>query len=173
MVTHTPVSVDTDELRSRVQDVYRQVAVEPQGEYHFEMGRPLAERLGYPPEELDQIPAAAIESFAGVGYYLDLANIRHGETVLDLGSGSGMDSFLAALRVGPTGSVVGIDMTDAQLEKASRLAAAAGIQNVTFQKSYIESLQIDDASVDIVISNGVINLSPDKKSVFREIARVL
>lgn len=173
MATLTPTSVDTGELRSRVQDMYRKVAVEPEGEYHFEMGRPLAERLGYPPEELDQIPPEAIDSFAGVGYYFDLANVSSGERVLDLGSGSGMDSFLAALKVGPEGSVVGIDMTDEQLQKANRLAAAAGVQNVTFQKSYIESLQIEDESIDLVISNGVINLSPDKESVFREIARIL
>jgi ubiquinone/menaquinone biosynthesis C-methylase UbiE len=173
MATLTPSNVDTNELRTRVQDMYRMVADEPTGEFHFEMGRPLAERLGYPSDELDQIPSAAIESFAGVGYYFDLANLRKGESVLDLGSGSGMDSFLAARKVGPTGSVIGIDMTDAQLEKATRLARDAGIQNITFQKSYIETLNLEDSSINVVISNGVINLCPDKKSVFREIARVL
>lgn len=173
MATLTRSKVDSDELRTRVQDMYRMVADEPTGEFHFEMGRPLAERLGYPPDELDQIPSAAIESFAGVGYYFDLANLRKGESVLDLGSGSGMDSFLAALKVGPTGSVIGIDMTDAQLEKATRLARDAGIQNIIFQKSYIEKLDLEDSSINVVISNGVINLCPDKKSVFREIARVL
>src|SRR4051812_38097857 len=99
--------LDTSELKQRVQSMYEEVALEPEREFHFETGRPLAERLGYPPADLDRIPAAAIDSFAGVGYFLDLAAIAPGETVLDLGSGSGLDSFLAALATGPDGKVIG------------------------------------------------------------------
>ncbi len=173
MTTTMTPTVDAEELRDKVQDMYRRVAREPEGEFHFEMGRPLAERLGYPPEALDRIPPEAIASFAGVGYYFDLAELQAGETVLDLGSGSGMDTFLAALRVGDRGRVIGLDMTDAQLEKAEALCERAGVRNVSFRKGYLESLPLEDASVDCVISNGVINLCPDKVQVFREVQRVL
>src|SRR5215208_6050483 len=115
--------LDTGELEDRVKRMYEEVALEPEREFHFETGRPLTERLGYPPADLDRIPAAAIDSFAGVGYFLDLAAIAPGETVLDLGSGSGTDSFLAALATGPDGQVTGIDMTTAQLAKSRDLAA--------------------------------------------------
>ena len=118
--------------------MYEEVARHPDADFHFETGRALAERLGYAPDDLDRIPAPAIDSFAGVGHFLDLAGIEPGERVLDLGSGSGMDSFLAALAVEPTGSVVGVDMTDQQLAKARRLAAEAGIDNVEFREGYIE-----------------------------------
>lgn len=166
-------AIDTEALTAKVQEMYRAVARTPQQEFHFEIGRALAERLGYPPAELDRVPAEAIESFAGVGWFFDLADPREGDTVLDLGSGSGMDAFFAALRVGPTGRVVGIDMTDAQLEKADRLRAEHGLDQVVFRAGRIEELPIDDTSVDVVISNGVINLIPDKGQVFREVARVL
>jgi arsenite methyltransferase len=167
-------TVDTTELENKVKEMYRQVAEQPDGAYHFEMGRKLAERLGYPTDLLDQIPVGAIESFAGVGYFLDLANLRAGERVMDLGSGSGMDSFIAAIQVGPTGRVVGVDFTAAQLAKARRLAADAGVGHVEFREGRIDALPSDDAdTVDCVISNGVINLSPDKELVFREAARVL
>jgi ubiquinone/menaquinone biosynthesis C-methylase UbiE len=164
--------LDTTELEQRVKHMYEEVALEPQREFHFETGRPLAERLGYPAADLDRIPAAAIESFAGVGYFLDLAAIAPGETVLDLGSGSGMDSFLAALATGPEGKVVGVDMTDAQLAKAADLAQD-GFANVEFRKGYIEEPPVGNASVDCVISNGVVNLSPDKPAVFAAAARAL
>ncbi|MFQ6017201.1 MAG: methyltransferase domain-containing protein [Kiloniellaceae bacterium] len=166
-------TVDRQDLEMRVKDMYRQVAENPKGEFHFEMGRPLAERLGYAPEDLDRIPAPAIESFAGVGYYFHLAGLKEGERVIDLGSGAGTDSFVAALKVGPGGRVVGVDMTDAQRGKAERLRDSAGFSNVTYLKGYIEDLPVGDASFDAVISNGVINLSPDKRQVFREVARVL
>ena len=166
-------ALDTQELEQRVKEMYREVAETPEGEFHFETGRPLAERLGYPSEELDAIPAEAIDSFAGVGYYFDLARIRPGETIVDLGSGSGMDSFLAARATGQDGRVIGIDMTDAQLEKATRLAREHGLTNVVFRKGYIEQLPVEDSSTDVVISNGVINLSPEKTKVFAEAARVL
>lgn len=171
-MTHA-TAIDTEALTAKVQEMYRAVARTPQQEFHFETGRALAERLGYPPAELDRIPDGAIESFAGVGWFFDLAEAREGETVVDLGSGSGMDAFFAALRVGPTGRVVGVDMTDAQLEKADRLRAQHGLDHVTFRSGRIEQLPVEDASVDVVISNGVINLTPDKDRVFREVARVL
>lgn len=171
--TASTYRVDVKDLRDRVTEMYRDVAREPAGEYHFETGRALAERLGYPAEELDRIPPESIESFAGVGYHLDLADIREGDTVLDLGSGSGMDSFLAAHRVGPSGRVIGIDMTDAQLAKAERLREVAGLRWTEFRQGYLEELPVEDAGADVVISNGVINLCPDKERVFREVARVL
>jgi arsenite methyltransferase len=172
-MTTTTRRLDKTELEERVKHMYEEVALEPQHEFHFETGRPLAERLGYPAADLDRIPAAAIESFAGVGYFLDLAALTPGEAVLDLGSGSGMDSFLAALATGSEGRVVGVDMTDAQLAKATELAAEGGFASVEFRKGYIEEPPVDDASVDCVISNGVVNLSPDKPAVFAAVARAL
>ena len=166
-------TVDVDELRSKVKEMYQAVAEAPEGTFHFEMGRGLALRLGYPAEHLDRIPPEAIESFAGVGYHLGLAALSAGEQVLDLGSGSGTDAFVAALGVGAGGKVTGVDMTDAQLDKARRLAARDGFSGVCFEKGYIETTPIEASSVDVVISNGVINLCADKASVFREIARVL
>jgi ubiquinone/menaquinone biosynthesis C-methylase UbiE len=166
-------TVDTQELEAKVKDMYRHVAEEPRGKYHFEMGRPLAERLGYPPEVLERIPDGAIESFAGVGYFFDLADLREGESVIDLGSGSGLDVFFAAERVGLRGSVVGVDFTTEQLDKARRIAEQAGYSQVEFREGRIEQLPTDDARFDCVISNGVINLAPEKELVFAEAARVL
>lgn len=166
-------TVDKVELEAKVKEMYRQVADDPHGEFHFEMGRVMAERLGYAPADLDRIPPEAIESFAGVGYYFDLAALKPGEAVLDLGSGSGMDTFVAAIKVGPTGRIVGVDMTDAQRAKAERLRDAGGFREITYLKGYIENVPCADASFDAVISNGVINLSADKYAVFREAARVL
>jgi arsenite methyltransferase len=133
----------------------------------------MAERLGYPPADLDRIPAEAIQSFAGVGYFFHLAALKEGETVLDLGSGSGMDTFVAALKVGPKGKVVGVDMTDEQRAKAERLRDRDGFRVVSYVKGYIEKVPLPDASVDAIISNGVINLATDKAEVFREAARLL
>ncbi len=166
-------SVNVAELEKQVKEMYRRVADDPRGEFHFEMGRGLAERLGYASEDLDRIPREAVESFAGVGYHFDLAAIRPGETVLDLGSGSGMDTFIAALKTGPDGRVVGVDMTDAQREKAARLRDRDGFGQVSYHKAYIETTPFEDGSCDVVISNGVINLVADKAAVFRETARVL
>jgi SAM-dependent methyltransferase len=162
--------LDIADLEQRVKSMYEDVALKPDLEFHFETGRPLAERLGYPATDLDRIPAPAIDSFAGVGYFLDLADLRSDDAVLDLGSGSGTDSFLAGLR---SARVVGVDMTDAQLVKARRLAADADVTNVEFREGYIERPPADDATFDCVISNGVINLSPDKAAVFAAAARAL
>jgi arsenite methyltransferase len=167
------VTVDTRELEEKVQRMYRAVATEPSGEYHFELGRQLAARLGYPAEILEAIPDGAIESFAGVGYFFDLAELREGETVVDLGSGSGMDVFFAAVQVGAAGRVVGVDFTPEQLAKARALAAEGGFNLVEFREGRIERVPADDESADCVISNGVINLSPEKQRVFAEAARVL
>jgi ubiquinone/menaquinone biosynthesis C-methylase UbiE len=166
-------AIDKDELEKKVKEMYREVAINPKGEFHFEMGRALAERLGYSPEDLDRIPAESIESFAGVGYYFHLANISQGECVIDFGSGAGMDSFIAALKVGSNGCVVGIDMTDEQREKAKRLRDQAGLSQVTYLEGYLERVPSEDEKFDVVISNGVINLASDKVKVFKEMARVL
>jgi arsenite methyltransferase len=166
-------TVDARELEAKVKDMYRQVAEEPGSELHFELGRPLAEHLGYPANALDGIPAAAIESFAGVGYFFDLAGLRDGERVVDLGSGSGMDVFFAALQVGASGRVIGIDFTIEQLNKARRIAQGSDFTQVELREGRIEALPIEDASCDCVISNGVINLAPEKHVVFAEAARVL
>jgi arsenite methyltransferase len=169
----TSPALDVLDLEQRVKDVYRAVAERPHERYHFEMGRGLAGRLGYPSELLDRIPVQAVDSFAGVGYFLDLANPVEGDRVLDLGSGSGTDSFATAALVGPAGHVTGLDMTDAQLAKADALRTAAGVGNVEFVRGYIETPPLADKSVDLVISNGVVNLSADKATVFGEAARVL
>jgi SAM-dependent methyltransferase len=166
-------TLDRIDLEARVKQMYEEVALAPETDFHFETGRGLAEQLGYPATDLDAVPAPAIESFAGVGYFLDLAAVAPGERVLDLGSGSGMDSFLAANTCGPTGHVIGVDMTEAQLAKATRLAAEAGFGQVEFREGYIEDLPVEDGSADCVISNGVINLSPDKPAVFRAAAAAL
>ena len=166
-------SIDVEGLRDKVKAMYQAVADEPHGTFHFEMGYGLAARLGYPTTELDQVPPEAIESFAGVGHHLALADLQSGDRVVDLGSGSGMDAFLAARLVGSAGEVVGIDMTDAQLTKARRLAERDGFANARFEKGYIEQVPVADEYATAVISNGVINLCGDKAAVFREIARVL
>lgn len=166
-------TVDVKDLETKVQDMYREVAENPKGEFHFEMGRALAERLGYAAADLERIPAEAIESFAGVGYFFNLAGLKPGECVVDLGSGSGMDTFLAALYVGSAGKVIGIDMTDAQRSKAERLRDRDGFTRVDYRKGYIEEVPVESGTADCVISNGVINLSADKGRVFREAARLL
>jgi ubiquinone/menaquinone biosynthesis C-methylase UbiE len=165
--------VDPTELERKVKDMYTRVALDPRGDFHFETGRTMAHRLGYTEVELDAAPAEAVESFAGVGYYFDLADLSRGEHVVDLGSGSGMDSFIAAHKVGRDGQVTGVDMTDAQLAKAERLGHDPAFGVVQFRKAYIDATGLPGGSADAVISNGVINLSPDKPAVFREAARLL
>jgi arsenite methyltransferase len=166
-------TVDVSALEAKVKDMYRLVAEQPNGAYHFEMGRSLAEQLGYDPALLDRAPVDAVNSFAGVGYVFGLAQLIDGERVIDLGCGSGMDACYAAQLVGSRGHVVGIDLTPQQVRQAHRVAAAAGLTQVEFRMGRIESIAADDNSVDCVISNGVINLSPDKARVFSEAARVL
>ena len=165
--------VNATDLEQRVKDMYRDVAQNPEGDFHFEMGREMASRLGYPKYHLDNIPAGAINSFAGVGYYFHLANLKPGEKIVDLGSGSGMDTFYAAIDVGQEGEVVGVDMTDEQLHKSNVLRQQSGYQNIKYLKGYIQSAPCEDESFDAVISNGVINLAPNKNKVFKEAYRLL
>jgi arsenite methyltransferase len=165
--------VDRAALERQVQEVYRGVAQDPLAPRHFETGRSLALRLGYPQPLLASVPALALASFAGVGYHFDLAALERGDRVLDLGSGSGTDAFCAAACVGETGRVVGIDFTDAQVATATRMAERRNISNVQFVEASIDEVPFDDGSFDVVISNGVINLSPVKHHVFAEAARVL
>jgi arsenite methyltransferase len=165
--------VDLEEVRGHIRDMYRAVAGDPHGEFHFELGRALAERLGYPPEWLDAVPAEAVASFAGVGHMLDFAELAPGDRVLDLGSGAGMDAFVAGHLVGPEGTVVGVDMTDGQLAKARALRDRDGHRHVSFVQGYVEEPPAEPGSVDAVISNGVVNLVPDKARVFAAAARAL
>jgi len=165
--------VDGERLEAEVKDMYRRVAQEREADLHFEVGRGVAEHLGYPADLLDAIPAEALASFAGVGYHLDLAALQPGEEVLDLGSGSGTDLFCAAALVGASGRAVGVDITDDQLAKAQRMRDRDGFAQVELAEAHIEELPFGDASFDAVISNGVINLSLRKDRVFAEAARVL
>ena len=170
---HFIQKVDSEALEQKVKKMYKDVAERPKEEFHFEMGREMAERLGYPSDILDHVPPEAIDSFAGVGYYFHYTNLQPGESVVDLGSGSGMDTFFAAHQVGEDGRVVGIDMTDEQLAKANKLRDSSDINNVSYLKGYIQSTPCEDESFDAVISNGVVNLAPDKVEVFKEAARLL
>jgi ubiquinone/menaquinone biosynthesis C-methylase UbiE len=165
--------VDAAELETKVKEMYGQVAREEDAELHFEVGRHVAARAGYPSDLLDAVPSEALASFAGVGFHLDLAALAPGETVLDLGSGSGTDVFCAAVQVGPAGSVVGVDFTAEQLTKAAGLRDREGFAQVDFVEASIDDLPFPDASFDVVISNGVINLSVVKSRVFAEAARVV
>jgi arsenite methyltransferase len=165
--------VDAERLESEVLDMYRHVAREEKADLHFELGGDLARRLGYPPDLLEAIPAEALASFAGVGYALDLAELEPGEHVLDLGCGSGTDVFCAAVMVGESGRVAGIDITDEQITKAKGLRDRDGFAQVELHKARMEKLPFDDGAFDAVISNGVINLSPSKDHVYAEVARVL
>ncbi len=169
----TTPGVNVAELDDKVMRMYRDVATNPSGAFHFEMGRGLAERLGYPAKILDQIPPGAVESFAGVGFHFDFADLHSGDQVVDLGSGSGMDAFFAAIKVGGEGRVSGVDMTDEQLAKADRLRDEQRFSTVTFVRGRIEELPFPDSSFDCVVSNGVINLSARKSDVFHEAWRVL
>ncbi|MEQ8834001.1 MAG: methyltransferase domain-containing protein [Miltoncostaeaceae bacterium] len=172
-MTTDSTRVDPVELRDHVMRLYEDLARGPGGGFPIEAGRPLAERLGYPPAELDLVPAGAVESFAGAGYHLDLAAPDAGDSVLDLGSGSGTDSFIAAGRVGPEGRVLGIDMTPAQVEKARALAREGGFAPCEFREGSIEEPGLEPVSFDCVISNGAVNLSPRKTSVFASAALAL
>jgi SAM-dependent methyltransferase len=169
----TDVTVDVALLRSEIEKTYTQVSTEPGKDFIFPTGRPWAEDLGYPQPELSNVPEATVESFAGVANPFVLGRIEEGADVLDLGCGAGTDLLIAAQMVGPRGSVTGVDMTPSMLERARVSAAEMGIANVELHQSLIETLPLEDESVDVVISNGVIDLVPDKDLVFDEIDRVL
>ena len=172
-MTTTPVPpIDVDLLKTEIRKTYASVSQEPEKDFIFPTGRAWAEDLGYP-EELSQVPDFVAESFAGVANPWVLGRLEPGQRVLDIGSGAGMDSLIAALQVGPEGSVTGIDMTPEMLEKARRGVVELGLDNVTFIEGEAESLPFDDASFDVVLSNSVIDLIPDKDAVFAEIFRVL
>jgi len=166
------VEIDVELLKNEIKNTYASVSEEPGRDFIFPTGRPWAEDLGYP-EELAKVPEAAVESFAGVANPWDLGRLALGERVLDLGSGAGTDSLVAAQMVGADGSVTGIDMTPQMLTKARTAAAEMGATNVTFVEAEAEELPFPDASFDVVISNGVIDLIPDKDAVFAELFRVL
>ena len=165
--------VDADALREQVRHKYREVAVDPHGVFHFHTGRPLAARLDYEAAAVDALPDRAVESFAGVGNPFSLRRLVRGERVVDIGSGAGFDSFIAAGQVGPGGYVAGVDMTAEMLTKSRETAAALGLGHVDFREGFAEALPVEEAWADVVISNGVINLCADKRAVFEEIRRVL
>ena len=169
----TEVTVDVELLRSEIEKTYTEVSTEPASDFIFPTGRAWAEWLGYPQPELARVPDQTVASFAGVANPFTLGRIEQGQTVLDLGCGAGTDLLIAAQMTGQGGRVVGVDMTASMLERARASARAMGIAGVELHRSLIESLPLDDASIDVVISNGVIDLVPDKQAVFAEIDRVL
>src|SRR4051812_49350413 len=166
------IPVDVDVLRDEIQKTYTGVSTKPEEEFIFPTGRPWAEDLDYPPE-LAKVPEASVESFAGVANHFVLGRIDEGGAVLDLGCGAGTDLLIAAQMVGPQGRAIGIDMTPSMLTRARQSASEMGLDNVELHEGLIEKLPLEDASVDVVISNGVIDLVPDKEAVFAEIDRVL
>ena len=165
--------VDPATLREQVREKYREVATDPHASYHFHTGRPLAARLGYDPTIVDRLPDVAVESFAGVGNPFSLRSLSAGERVVDIGSGAGFDSFVAASLVGSDGYVIGVDMTPEMLEKSRATAAELAANNVEFRDGLAEALPVEDGWADVVISNGVINLCANKRAAFDEIRRVL
>jgi len=165
--------VDPDALREHVRGKYREVALKPDADFHFHTGRGLASRLGYEAGAVGALPDQAVESFAGVGNPFSPRRLAPGARVVDVGSGAGFDSFIAAGQVGPGGHVVGVDMTPEMLAKSRQTAAALGLGQVEFREGFAEALPVPDGWADVVISNGVINLCADKRAVFAEILRVL
>ena len=172
-VTRADVPIDVDVLRDEIRKTYTDVANDSEREFIFPTGRAWARELGYPEPELSRIPDATVESFAGVANHWRLGRVEPGSVVLDLGCGAGTDLLIAAQMTGPSGRVIGVDMTSSMLERARESARDMGLENVELQWSLIEELVLEDASVDVVISNGVIDLLPDKDAIFNEIDRVL
>ena len=170
---NTDIRVDAAALREDVKEKYRDVALDPHGEFHFHTGRPLAKRLGYDDAMVEAMPDTAVESFAGVGNPFSLRPLKMGERVVDLGSGAGFDCFIAAQKVGAEGHVIGVDMTPEMLAKSRATAQAMELDQVEFREGLLEELPVDDGQADVVIANGVINLCSDKRQVFAEIMRVL
>ena len=162
-----------DQIRNQIRERFGQIARSPASERVFPVGPSSAKKLGYDADELDALPSEVTESFSGVGNPLALGDLTAGQTVLDLGCGAGLDSILAARRVGPSGKVIGVDMTDAMLDKAQRNAAAVGISNIEFHVADAEELPVADATMDVVITNGVFNLCTNKPKVLAEVHRVL
>lgn len=163
----------TETLRCAIRREYAEVATNPSKGFHFHTGRPLARLLGYSEALLDGIPEEAVESLAGTGNPFAMGPLAPGERVIDLGCGAGLDTLIAARMVGPAGAVLAVDMTPEMIEKAQRSAAAMGLANIDFRLGYIENVPAPDGWADVVISNGVINLAPDKKRVFAGIHRLL
>ena len=168
----TAIPIDVEVLRGEIQKTYTEVSTAPEEEFIFPTGRHWAEQLGYPPE-LASVPEASAESFAGVANPFVLGRLEEGATVLDLGCGAGTDLLIAAQMVGSGGRAIGIDMTSSMLKRARQSAAEMGLRNVELHEGLIESLPLEDESIDVVISNGVLDLVPDKDAVFAEIDRVL
>ena len=173
MSTSPDLLVDPVALREQVKSKYREVAADPTRTYHFHTGRGLARRLGYEDDAVDALPDRAVESFAGVANPFALRRLAPGERVVDIGSGAGFDSFLAAAQVGPNGRVVGVDMTPEMLEKSAATGTELGLDHVEFRAGLAESVPMEDSWADVVISNGVINLCADKHAVLSEIGRIL
>src|SRR5450755_2749390 len=169
----TEPSLDLGRLRQAIQEEYAAVARDPGRGYHFHTGRPLASMLGYHDDWLEGLPEGSIASFAGTGNPFRIGQLRPGERVVDIGSGAGIDSLIAAKMVGPDGQVIGVDMTRAMLEMARKSVSEAGADNVEFREGLAEALPVPDGWADVVISNGVLNLLPDKLAALQEMARVL
>jgi SAM-dependent methyltransferase len=165
--------LDVEALRRAIQHEYVEVAATPEKGFHFHTGRPLAALLGYDPADVDPLPDVAVESFAGVGNPFVWGRLRPAETVVEVGSGAGLDALIAARQVGPGGRVIGVDMTPSMLAKARASAGLVSAANAEFREGLAEALPVAGATADVVISNGVINLCPDKDAVFREVFRVL
>ncbi len=168
-----PVELDVGTLRHEIQKEYREVAAHPDKGFHFHTGRALAKIVQYREEWLAAVPEEVLASFAGTGNPFSMGEMKPGEQVVDLGCGAGIDSFIAASQVGPTGAVFAIDMTPEMLEKGREAAAKAKLPQLVFKQGYLEEIPLPDGWADVVISNGVVNLCPDKEAAFREIFRVL
>jgi arsenite methyltransferase len=173
MTTTNDPAVEPEALRASVREKYREVALHPDGDFHFHTGRPLADLLGYDRELVGTLPDRAVESFAGVANPFSLRPINAGDRVVEVGSGGGFDSIVAAHLVGPDGRVVGVDMTPEMLAKSQETARLLGLDNVEFREGLAEDLPVEDGWADVVISNGVLNLVADKGQAFAEIHRVL